>query len=104
MRARRSAVPAAHRGSGALLFDGTVFHDDEMAAAGVGTKTGRRMGHLPICGEDGSLRALAGAEVGRRVFVHINNTNPILDERSTERRIVEEAGWEVAFDGMEMTL
>ena len=92
------------RGSGALLFDGTVFRDDEMAQAGVGTKTGRRMGHLPISGEDGSLRALAPAEVGRRVLVHINNTNPILDEGSPERRIVEEAGWEVAFDGMEMTL
>ena len=92
------------RGSGALLFDGTVFRDDEMAEAGVGTKTGRRMGHLPISGEDGSLRALATAEVGRRVFVHINNTNPILDDGSAERRLVEDAGWEVAFDGMEMTL
>lgn len=91
-------------GGDLLLFDGTVFADDEMAAAGVGTKTGRRMGHLPIGGEDGSLRALERAEVARRVFVHINNTNPILDEASPERRTVERAGWDVAFDGMEIAL
>jgi len=91
-------------GADALLFDGTVFADREMAEAGVGTKTGRRMGHVPIDGEDGSLRALATARVARRVFVHINNTNPILDERSPERERVEAAGWEVAFDGMEMDL
>jgi len=89
-------------GSDVLLFDGTVFHDREMEEAGVGTKTGRRMGHLPIAGEDGSLRALAQARVGRRVFVHVNNTNPILDEESAERRAVEAAGWDVAFDGMEI--
>ncbi|WP_152046810.1 pyrroloquinoline quinone biosynthesis protein PqqB [Aureimonas psammosilenae] len=88
----------------ALLFDGTVFTDREMAEAGVGEKTGRRMGHLPIADEDGSLQALASAGIARRVFVHINNTNPILDQRSPERRVVEEAGWEVAFDGMEIAL
>lgn len=91
-------------GGDALLFDGTVFTDNEMAEAGVGTKTGRRMGHQPISGEDGSLRAWQGADVAHRVFVHINNTNPILDEGSPERRIVEEAGWDVAFDGMEIAL
>lgn len=89
-------------GGDVLLFDGTVFHDREMEESGVGTKTGRRMGHLPIAGEDGSLRALAQARVGRRVFVHVNNTNPILDEESDERRAVEAAGWDVAFDGMEI--
>lgn len=85
-----------------LLFDGTVFTDDEMAEAGVGQKTGRRMGHVPISGENGSLRAFGGSDGTRRVFVHINNTNPILDETSPERRMVEDAGWEVAFDGMEI--
>ncbi len=89
-------------GGDVLLFDGTVFTDSEMAQAGVGEKTGRRMGHLPISGADGSLAALAGAKIGRRVFVHINNTNPILDEASPERAIVEAAGWEVGFDGMEI--
>ncbi|WP_279482989.1 pyrroloquinoline quinone biosynthesis protein PqqB [Aureimonas sp. SK2] len=91
-------------GGDVLLFDGTVFTDREMERAGVGTKTGRRMGHLPIADEDGSLRALAGADLRRRVFVHINNTNPILDEGSAERRLVERSGWEVAADGMEIDL
>lgn len=90
------------RGGDVLLFDGTVFTDDEMAVAGVGAKTGRRMGHLPIDGAEGSLRAFDGAGIGRRIFVHINNTNPILDEGSDERRIVGAAGWEVAHDGMEI--
>src|SRR5215475_2753040 len=84
-----------------IFFDGTLFRDDEMIATGTGTKTGRRMGHMPIDGEDGSLRALAGI-AGRRIYVHINNTNPILVEGSPERLQVERAGWEVAEDGMEI--
>ena len=91
-------------GADALLFDGTVFHDDEMPAAGVGTKTGRRMGHLPVGGADGSLKALAGVPAGRKVFVHINNTNPMLVDGSPERRAVEAAGWTVAEDGTEIAL
>ena len=86
-----------------VFFDGTLFCDDEMIATGTGTKTGRRMGHMPIDGEDGSLRALAGI-AGRRIYVHINNTNPILVEGSPERLQVERAGWEVAEDGMEIVL
>jgi pyrroloquinoline quinone biosynthesis protein B len=86
-----------------VLFDGTLFRDDEMIATGTGTKTGRRMGHMPIDGEDGSLQALAGI-AGRRIYVHINNTNPILVEGSPERLQVERAGWEVAEDGMEIVL
>lgn len=84
-----------------LFFDGTVFHDDEMIAAGVGVKTGRRMGHAPIAGPDGSLAGLAELR-GRRIFLHINNTNPILLADSPERREVEAAGYEVAYDGMEI--
>jgi pyrroloquinoline quinone biosynthesis protein B len=86
-----------------LFFDGTVFTDDEMIAAGVGTKTGRRMGHVPISGPDGPLARLADLR-GRRVFVHINNTNPILLAGSPERREVEAAGFEVSYDGMEISL
>jgi len=86
-----------------VLFDGTLYNDDEMIASGVGTKTGRRMGHLPIDGVEGSLAALAGLS-GRRIFIHINNTNPILIDGSPERRNVEAAGFEVAFDGMEIVL
>ena len=86
-----------------VLFDGTLFTDDEMIRVGAAKKTGRRMGHMPIDGEDGSLRALDGLSA-RRIFVHINNTNPILVDNSAERRRVEAAGWQVAEDGMEIVL
>ena len=86
-----------------VLFDGTLFTDDEMVASGTGTKTGRRMGHMPIDGDDGSLAALAGLGK-RRIYIHINNTNPILIDGSAERRRVEAAGWEVAADGLEIRL
>jgi pyrroloquinoline quinone biosynthesis protein B len=86
-----------------VLFDGTLFRDDEMIRAGVGPKTGRRMGHMPIDGFDGSLAALAGLSA-RRIYVHLNNTNPVLVDGSPERRTVEAAGWEVATDGMEIVL
>ncbi len=85
----------------AILFDGTLFTDDEMITEGVGPKTGRRMGHMPVSGNDGSLVKLA-ALPGRCVYFHINNTNPILIEGSPERSIVENAGVEVAYDGMEV--
>lgn len=89
-------------GADALLFDGTVFSDDDMLRAGVGAKTGRRMGHVPMTGDGGSLAALAAVPVGRRVFVHINNTNPVLMEDSPEHAAVRAAGWEVGHDGMEI--
>jgi len=85
-----------------VFFDGTLFTDDEMIRAGTGTKTGRRMGHMPIAGEDGSMISVASR--GRRVYLHINNTNPILIEGSREYDIVREAGWDVAYDGMEFVL
>jgi len=87
----------------AILFDGTLFTDDEMIASGTGEKTGRRMGHMPIDGADGSLAALKGLGK-RRIYIHINNTNPILIEDSPERRRVEAAGFEVAADGLEIRL
>lgn len=90
-------------GAQVLLFDGTLFTDDEMITAGVGAKTGRRMGHIPISGAGGSLAALA-ALAARKIYIHINNTNRILVEGSPERRFVEEAGFEVAHDGMEIAL
>ena len=98
------ALVARLAGTDALLFDGTVYRDDEMLSEGVGTKTGRRMGHLPVGGADGSLAALAGVPAGRKVFVHINNTNPMLIDDSPERRAVEAAGWTVAEDGTEIAL
>jgi pyrroloquinoline quinone biosynthesis protein B len=86
-----------------LLFDGTLFRDDEMIASGTGTKTGRRMGHIPIDGDGSSLAALAGLET-RRIYIHINNTNPIRVAGSPERRKVEAAGWEIAEDGFRIEL
>jgi pyrroloquinoline quinone biosynthesis protein B len=86
-----------------VLFDGTLYRDDEMILTGTGEKTGRRMGHMPIDGPDGTLVTLAGLSE-RRLFIHINNTNPILIEGSPERAHVTAAGWEVAEDGMEIAL
>jgi len=86
-----------------VLFDGTLFRDDEMIATGAGTKTGRRMGHMPIDGAGGSLAALGGISA-RRIYLHINNTNPILVDGSPERAYVEGKGWEIAEDGMEIVL
>ena len=87
----------------AVLFDATLFHDDEMITTGTGTKSGRRMGHMALAGEDGTLATLTGLR-GRRILTHINNTNPILIEDSPERREVEAAEFEVAEDGMEIVL
>ncbi|HEX6979042.1 MAG TPA: pyrroloquinoline quinone biosynthesis protein PqqB [Alphaproteobacteria bacterium] len=87
-----------------VFFDGTLWQDDEMLAAGVGRKTGRRMGHMSVSGTDGALAAFAPLGVRRRVFIHVNNTNPILLSDSPERAKVEAAGWEVAYDGMEIRL
>ncbi|MEM6902801.1 MAG: pyrroloquinoline quinone biosynthesis protein PqqB [Pseudomonadota bacterium] len=97
-------LAARINGADLLLFDGTVFHDDEMQRAGVGQKTGRRMGHMPIAGEDGSLSALANVPAGRKLYIHLNNTNPVWRPDSDERRQVTAAGWEIAQDGLEITL
>ena len=91
----------------AVLFDGTLFSDDEMIASGTGSKTGRRMGHMPIGGADGSLAALASLRNAlgkRRIYIHINNTNPVLIDGSPEKARVEAAGWEIAADGLEIRL
>lgn len=86
-----------------VLLDGTLFTDDEMIASGTGSKTGRRMGHMPIDGDGGSLQALASLS-GRRIYIHINNTNPIRIIGSAQRRKVEAAGWEIAADGFKIAL
>jgi pyrroloquinoline quinone biosynthesis protein B len=86
-----------------ILFDGSFWSDDEMARRGVGTRTASAMGHVPIDGPEGSLARLSHLRA-RKVYTHVNNTNPILDETSAERRTIENAGWEVAEDGMDFTL
>jgi pyrroloquinoline quinone biosynthesis protein B len=88
----------------AVLFDGTLFTDDEMQREGVGQKTGRRMGHVPMTGEGGSLAVLAACTAGRRIYTHINNTNPVLLDGSPERALAEAAGIEIANDGMAISL
>ena len=88
----------------ALFFDGTLFADDEMIVNGLGDKTGRRMGHMPVAGKGGTLEALARHGHVRRILIHVNNSNPILIEGSPEEAKVKAAGWEVAFDGMEVGL
>jgi pyrroloquinoline quinone biosynthesis protein B len=87
-----------------VLFDGTLWTDDEMLRAGVGAKTGLRMGHMSVSGPNGTLAAFAALDVRRKILLHINNSNPVLLDDSPERAAVEAAGWEVAYDGMEIQL
>jgi pyrroloquinoline quinone biosynthesis protein B len=96
------AMQAAAAEADLIFFDGTLFTDDEMIRMGAGSKTGRRMGHMPITGEGGSISAFNGH--AKRVYLHINNTNPILIDGSPENRAVKAAGWDVGYDGMEFSL
>jgi pyrroloquinoline quinone biosynthesis protein B len=98
------ALAARLRGAAVVFFDGTLWRDDEMVAAKVGVKTGKRMGHMSCAGADGTIAAFAGLDVKRKIFIHINNTNPLLIADSPERREAAQAGWDVACDGMEITL
>ncbi|ABA03958.1 Coenzyme PQQ biosynthesis protein B [Nitrobacter winogradskyi Nb-255] len=91
------------RGADIVFFDGTLFTDDEMIRTRTGTKTGRRMGHMPISGEGGSLKVLARLDIGRIVYIHINNTNPIWRD-GPERDLVLRHGFEVGCDGAEISL
>jgi len=91
-------------GCSALLLDGTCWTDDEMPGLGLAQKTSREMGHVPITGPGGSLELLPSLGVGRTIYTHINNTNPILLEDSPERRILDRHGVEVAVDGLELEI
>jgi pyrroloquinoline quinone biosynthesis protein B len=99
-----AALAERLRGAALVFFDGTLWQDDEMLRAGVGTKTGRRMGHISMSGPDGSIAAFEGLGVRRKVFVHMNNTNPVLRPGSAQRAEAEAAGWVIAGDGMEFRL
>lgn len=98
------ALAARIRGADLLLFDGTLWTDDEMEKGGTGKKTGGRMGHMSVSGDDGSMAALEPLGIARKIYLHINNTNPILLDDSPERAEVEAAGFEVACDGMRIQL
>jgi pyrroloquinoline quinone biosynthesis protein B len=91
-------------GADCLFFDGTTYTCNEMIEAGVGDKTAARMGHIHVSGPDGSMAAFARASVRRRIFVHINNTNPILEQGSAAEDQVRASGWEVGADGMEIAI
>ncbi len=88
------------RGADTVMFDGTLWSDDEMIRAGLGPKSGRRMGHMSVSGDGGTIQALADLAVRRKILLHINNSNPVLLDDTPERAEVERAGWQVAFDGM----
>lgn len=87
-----------------LLIDGTCWRDDELAVAGIGPKRATEMGHLPQSGDGGMIQVLAPMQRPRKILIHINNTNPILNEDSPERAELTAAGIEVAYDGMDITL
>ncbi len=87
-----------------VFFDGTFWSGDELPAQGLGTKRADDMAHLPVGGHGGSLAGLHGLRAARRIYIHINNTNPLLREDSAERKEAEAAGWEIAWDGMAVSL
>ena len=91
-------------GASLIFFDGTVWQDDELIAAGLGTKTGQAMGHISMSGENGAIAALADLGIDSKIFLHINNSNPALLQDSAERETAERAGWQIPADGMEITL
>lgn len=98
------AMRATFDAADCVFFDGTFWASDELIALGLGDKRAEQMAHLPVGGEGGSLQALAGMRAPRRIYIHINNTNPLLRPRSAERRQVEAGGWKIACDGMEVNL
>lgn len=97
-------LAARLEGASVVFFDGTLFTDDEMIEQGLLNKTGARMGHISMSGSSGSVDAFSKLGVGRLIYVHINNSNPALDENSAARKAIDGAGWEVGYDGMEVRL
>ncbi|MGX9429532.1 MULTISPECIES: pyrroloquinoline quinone biosynthesis protein PqqB [Bradyrhizobium] len=91
-------------GAPLVFFDGTVWRDDELIAAGLGNKTGQGMGHIAMSGSHGAIESLAGLAIGRKLFLHINNSNPALLKDSPERKMAEGAGWQIPADGTEIEL
>lgn len=92
------------QGAPLIFFDGTLWRDDELIAAGLGAKTGQRMGHMAMSGEDGAIAAFADLGIARKIFLHINNSNPVLLPDSDERKAAESSGWQIPADGTEITL
>lgn len=91
-------------GAPLVFFDGTVWQDDELIAAGLGRKTGQDMGHIAMAGDHGAINSLADAGIAQKVFLHINNSNPALNPASEQAALAKRGGWQIAEDGMEFTL
>jgi pyrroloquinoline quinone biosynthesis protein B len=91
-------------GAALVFFDGTLWRDDEMIKAGLGHKTGQSMGHVAMSGDDGAIARLADLTIDRKIFLHINNSNPALLPASSERKSIEQAGWQIPADGTEIVL
>ena len=87
-----------------VFMDASSWVDDEMSRQGVGEKTAARMGHMPVSGDNGSMAAFRPLNISRKVYIHINNTNPILDENSEQHHEACADGWTIAIDGQEFTL
>jgi pyrroloquinoline quinone biosynthesis protein B len=98
------AVRGAVDNAGCVFFDGTFWSSEELIALGLGTRRAEDMAHVPVGGAGGSLEQLAGVRAPRRIYIHINNTNPLLRPGSPERKLAEASGWEVAYDGLEAAL
>jgi pyrroloquinoline quinone biosynthesis protein B len=98
------ALRARLKNAPILFFDGTLYTNDEMIVQGLLNKTGERIGHINMSSDGGSVAQLASLNIGRKIFIHINNSNPVLREGSPERAAVERAGWEVSYDGMEVKI
>jgi pyrroloquinoline quinone biosynthesis protein B len=97
-------LKARLRGAALVFFDGTLWRDDELIEAGLGHKTGQRMGHISMSGEGGAIAALADLGIMRKIFLHINNSNPVWLHGSAERDAVTKAGWEIPSDGTEIVI
>ena len=96
------ALSREYAAANAIAVDGTFWSDDELQRAQPGTPLAREIGHIPMSGEDGMMAQLAELRGPRKVFVHLNNTNPILDRQGDERKAVLAGGWEIAEDGWEL--
>jgi pyrroloquinoline quinone biosynthesis protein B len=97
-------LKARLKGAPLVFFDGTVWRDDEMITAGLGAKTGQSMGHIAMSGNEGAIAALSDLAIDRKIFLHINNSNPALLKGSKERKLAESAGWQIPSDGTEIVL
>jgi pyrroloquinoline quinone biosynthesis protein B len=97
------SLRSIYSASQAILVDGTFWSDTELSNTHSGTPLARAIGHVPMSGEDSTLALLSDLNVPKKIFVHLNNTNPVLDPRSEQYRAVIDAGWQIGYDGWQLT-